>query len=474
MTDTVIAVENLSKRYALGQRRGGDDGLRHVVESAMRAPLHWLRSRHEKNGKESGEFWALRDVSFDVKHGEAVGIIGRNGAGKSTLLKLLSRITEPTSGRIRYKGRVASLLEVGTGFHPELTGRENIFLNAAILGMKRADIQRRFDEIVAFSEIEKFLDTPVKRYSSGMYVRLAFGVAAHLEPDILLVDEVLAVGDASFQKKCLGKMGNVVSQGRTVLFVSHNMAAITSLCTRGLWIDGGRLEQSGTSQSVIEDYLAKAHSDAGVPVSMRTDRRGGGRIRFTSVSVLNDRLETVDSVASGQDISICLDYDIPDSRPLHNAAVQIKFFGAFGQPLFACLSRASEAEPLTIAPGARIICNIPRLPLLPGVYTYTIWCQVGAIEEDYVAEAGKLSVVEGDYFGTGKLPPKQIGDFLVAHTWSDRVNATMSSAGASLDPDFVGHNRCVGWPLRESAGIDVVIQNEPSINVDSLTNGKIA
>jgi len=386
----------------------------------MRSPFERIRARRKKEAKEHEEFWALRDVSFAIRQGEAVGIIGRNGAGKSTLLKLLSRITEPTSGKIRYRGRIASLLEVGTGFHPELTGRENIFLNAAILGMKRSDIQRRFDEIVAFSEIEKFLETPVKRYSSGMYVRLAFGVAAHLEPDILLVDEVLAVGDASFQKKCLGKMGNVVHEGRTVLFVSHNMAAITSLCSRGILIDGGRLERSGTPQAVIEGYLAKAHNDASLPMKERTDRRGNGRIRFSSVSVLNDRLEAVESVASGQDISICLDYDIPNSEALHNAVVQIKFFGALGQPLFACLSRASNREPLTIAPGSRIFCNIPRLPLLPGIYTYTIWCTVGEITEDLVAEAGKLSVVEGDYFGTGKLPARQVGDFLVAHTWSDR------------------------------------------------------
>jgi lipopolysaccharide transport system ATP-binding protein len=372
MTDTVISVEGLSKRYVLGQNRSSDDGLRHVMEAAVRAPIKWLRTRRDRPQENESEFWALRDVSFSVKHGEAVGIIGRNGAGKSTLLKILSRITEPTSGRIRYKGRVASLLEVGTGFHPELTGRENIFLNAAILGMKRSDILRKFDEIVAFSEIEKFLDTPVKRYSSGMYVRLAFGVAAHLEPDILLVDEVLAVGDASFQKKCLGKMGSVVSEGRTVLFVSHNMAAITSLCTRGLLIDGGRIEKSGSPQSVIDEYLAKARSDASVPVGVRTDRKGNGRLRFTSVSVLNDRLDTVESVASGQDISICLDYDMPDATPLNNAVVQIKFFGALGQPLFACLSRASSRDPLTIHPGQRIFCNIPRLPLLPGVYTYTI------------------------------------------------------------------------------------------------------
>lgn len=419
MTDAVIEVDNLGKRYVLGRQRTGDDGLRHVIDAAVRAPFRW-RSRAEPGRKRTEEFWALRDVSFRVKHGEAIGIIGRNGAGKSTLLKLLSRITEPTSGTIRYKGRVASLLEVGTGFHPELTGRENIFLNAAILGMKRSDIQRRFDEIVAFSEIEKFLDTPVKRYSSGMYVRLAFGVAAHLEPDILLVDEVLAVGDASFQKKCIGKMGNVVNEGRTVLFVSHNMAAISSLCTRGLLIDGGRIERSGTPQAVIEDYLAKARSDASVPLSARSDRKGGGRIRFTSATVLNDRLEPVDSVASGQDTSICLDYEIPDSLPLHNASIQIKFFGGVGQPLFACWSRASMPNSMSIAPGRRLFCTIPRLPLSPGIYTFTIWCTAGEVMEDLVAEAGKLVVVDGDYFGTGKLPARTVGDFLVAHTWSDR------------------------------------------------------
>jgi lipopolysaccharide transport system ATP-binding protein len=422
MTDTVIAVENLSKRYILGRQRTGDDGLRHVIDAAVRAPFRW-GTRHRKVGK-TEEFWALRDVSFRVRHGEAVGIIGRNGAGKSTLLKLLSRITEPTAGKIRYKGRVASLLEVGTGFHPELTGRENIFLNAAILGMKRSDIQRRFDEIVAFSEIEKFLDTPVKRYSSGMYVRLAFGVAAHLEPDILLVDEVLAVGDASFQKKCIGKMGNVVNEGRTVLFVSHNMAAISSLCTRGLLIDGGRIERSGSPQAVIEDYLAKARTDASVPLNARSDRRGGGRIRFSNVSILNDRLEPVDSVASGQDISICLDYEIPDSKPLHNASVQIKFFGGVGQSLFACASRSSNPESMTVAPGGRLFCNIPRLPLAPGVYTFTIWCTAGEVMEDLVAEAGKLVVVDGDYFGTGKLPARTVGDFLVAHTWTDQATTT--------------------------------------------------
>ncbi len=258
MSSSVISVSHLSKRYLIGHQRNGQDGLRHRIEDAARAPWRWLRAKSQKRraeSRESGavpgsalsapsaphsalraprsveEFWALKDVSFEVKQGEVVGIIGRNGAGKSTLLKILSRITEPTEGRVRIKGRVASLLEVGTGFHPELTGRENIFLNGAILGMSKAEIRAKFDEIVAFSEIEKFLDTPVKRYSSGMYVRLAFAVAAHLEPEILIVDEVLAVGDAQFQKKCLGKMGDVARGGRTILFVSHNMGAVASLCS---------------------------------------------------------------------------------------------------------------------------------------------------------------------------------------------------------------------------------------------------
>jgi lipopolysaccharide transport system ATP-binding protein len=418
MSDTVITVENLSKRYTINHQRSKDDGLRHVIEAAVRAPFTWLRSRAEQTTKLKEEFWALRDVAFSIKHGEAVGIIGRNGAGKSTLLKLLSRIMEPTTGQIRYKGRVSSLLEVGTGFHPELTGRENIFLNAAILGMRRSDIARKFDEIVAFSEVEKFLDTPVKRYSSGMYVRLAFGVAAHLEPEILLVDEVLAVGDAAFQKKCLGKMGTVVQEGRTVLLVSHNMAAISSLCTRALLIENGRLEHSGPPQSVIEEYLSSSRAHATIPVSAREDRNGDGRVRFTNVSVLNDRHEVVETVISGQDISISLDYDILGSESLYNATIQIKFFGTFGQPLFACSSRAAVSESLTLAQGNRIFCHIPRLPLRSGIYTYTIWCMVGGTLEDLVADAGKLSVVEGDYFGTGKLPPNMVGDFLVAHTWS--------------------------------------------------------
>ena len=257
MSEPIITVENLSKRYLIGHQRAAGDGLRHVAEQALRSPLKWLTNRWQAQKDAQEEFWALKNVSFNIQQGDVVGIIGRNGAGKSTLLKILSRITEPTTGRICLRGRVASLLEVGTGFHPELTGRENIFLNGAILGMSQVEIKRKFDEIVAFSEIEKFLDTPVKRYSSGMYVRLAFAVAAHLEPEILIVDEVLAVGDSSFQKKCLGKMGQVAKGGRTVLFVSHNMPAVQALCSKAIYLKSGTVKSVGEVEPLLNQYLVE-------------------------------------------------------------------------------------------------------------------------------------------------------------------------------------------------------------------------
>jgi len=259
MDDVAIRCEGLGKLYCIGERERYR-ALRDTLTEALYAPVRRLHSlvRGSNNGAAAERditFWALRDVSFEVRYGEVVGIIGRNGAGKSTLLKVLSRITKPTEGRVRIKGRVGSLLEVGTGFHPELTGRENIYLNGAILGMRKAEIDRKFDEIVAFAEVERFIDTPVKRYSSGMYVRLAFAVAAHLEPEILLVDEVLAVGDAAFQKKCLGKMGDVAKEGRTILFVSHNMTAVQSLCGRAIWLQGGQVVQQGDAAVVATEYL---------------------------------------------------------------------------------------------------------------------------------------------------------------------------------------------------------------------------
>jgi len=299
MSDSVIRVENLSKKYIIGhQRQELRTSLRDTITDKVKS-FGDLFSRNSKAEDPTHEdFWALKDVSFEIKQGDRVGIIGRNGAGKSTLLKILSRITEPTSGKISIKGRVASLLEVGTGFHHELTGRENIYLNGAILGMDRSDIKRKFDEIVAFAEVEKFLDTPVKRYSSGMYVRLAFAVAAHLEPEILIVDEVLAVGDAAFQKKCLGKMEDVAEkEGRTVLFVSHNMSAVTRLCNTALWLDTGKIKIDGDIYEVSGKYL---QSDLGTSAERHwtnpKNAPGDSVARLKAVRVISEGVvtETVD------------------------------------------------------------------------------------------------------------------------------------------------------------------------------------
>ncbi|MGA2244360.1 MAG: ABC transporter ATP-binding protein [Verrucomicrobiota bacterium] len=311
MSDAIITVSNLGKKYRL--RHQGEKqrytALRDVLANKAKALFqNWKSSRSNHGTVE--DFWALKDVSFEIKRGEVVGIIGRNGAGKSTLLKILSRITESTTGRVHLKGRVASLLEVGTGFHPELTGRENIFLNGAILGMSRAEIRRKFDEIVAFSEVEKFLDTPVKHYSSGMYVRLAFAVAAHLEPEILIVDEVLAVGDAEFQKKCLGKMGDVSRSGRTVLFVSHQITAVTRLCQSALWLEGGKIHGFGRADIICSDYLANGSKTAGRREWTLKDRAPGNEwVRLERVEAGADGKMT-DTIGINSPVDITLDYRV--------------------------------------------------------------------------------------------------------------------------------------------------------------------
>lgn len=295
MSDIVIKAENLGKKYVIGHQaeNGRYVALRDVLVQNARSIWHKTRDLVQGKpiiqGDTLEEVWALKDVSFEVRQGEVVGIIGRNGAGKSTLLKILSRITEPTEGLVRIRGRVGSLLEVGTGFHPELTGRENIFLNGAVLGMTREEIKRKFDEIVAFAEVEKFLDTPVKRYSSGMYVRLAFAVAAHLEPEILLVDEVLAVGDAAFQKKCLGKMGDVAKEGRTVLFVSHNMTAVNLLCSSTALLDDGRMKRYGNTSEVVAEYLNSVSETGGERIwHSPASAPGNERVRLGAVRIVSD------------------------------------------------------------------------------------------------------------------------------------------------------------------------------------------
>lgn len=312
MSDTVIRVENLTKKYILGHKEESYKTFRGAMTGAGKSLVNAFNPRAKKEATQGkDEFWALNDVSFEIKQGDCVGFIGRNGAGKSTLLKILSRITEPTSGSIRIKGRVASLLEVGTGFHPELTGRENIFLNGAILGMSKVEIQRKFDEIVAFAEIEKFLDTPVKRYSSGMYVRLAFAVAAHLEPEILIVDEVLAVGDAQFQKKCLGKMGDVASkEGRTVLFVSHNMAAMRSLCNTGVFLNSGKVVLTGDIDVVADEYLKMWITN-----KARVSKKSG--TRFIEVSVQDQYGENLEILDLNKKAFLKLNIYIEDNRDLN-------------------------------------------------------------------------------------------------------------------------------------------------------------
>ena len=360
MPDPAITIENLGKRYTIGHQRANGDGMRHAIEGAMRAPLAWLRSRRQKKLQQV-DFWALKDVSFQIKQGEVVGIIGRNGAGKSTLLKILSRITVPTEGRIRIDGRIASLLEVGTGFHQELTGRENIFLNGAILGMTRAEIIRKFDEIVEFSEIEEFLDTPVKRYSSGMYVRLAFAVAAHLEPEILIVDEVLAVGDAAFQKKCLGKMGSFAQSGRTVLFVSHNMEAVRSLCQRGVWLKDGRLHKDGKADEIVEDYFNSISNE----LSFSCANPDYGLI-IQKVVLRNDRGEESSQFRPGEDLIVEINYDA--QKRLEQPYVVLGVQGINGS-CFTANMLLDGHRPEALAGTGKLACRFKSLPLFPQSYS---------------------------------------------------------------------------------------------------------
>ena len=319
MSDLAIAAEGLSKRYRLGAGAHRYGRLTESLSNVLAAPFRRLSGRQDSS-QEAQFLWALKDVSFEVRAGDAVGIIGRNGAGKTTLLKVLSRITEPTQGRATLDGRVGSLLEVGTGFHPELTGRENVYLNGAILGMSRADIAKRFDEIVAFAEVDAFLDTPVKRYSSGMQVRLAFAVAAHLEPEILIVDEVLAVGDVEFQRKCLGKMSDVSSENRTVLFVSHNMSVVSRLCEKGIWLEGGQIAAHGPMEDVVQQYLGsgvggEARDEAG---SLET-APGNEVVRLLAVRLPDYSGRVVSSVDARHPIFVEIEHAVLQRRPVRTA-----------------------------------------------------------------------------------------------------------------------------------------------------------
>jgi len=402
-----IRVDNLSKLYRIGARQDGYKTLRESVAEICTAPLHRLRQLSRAtakgasvngNGRLMGEnFWALKDVSFEVQPGEVVGIIGRNGAGKSTLLKILSRITEPTHGRVELRGRVGSLLEVGTGFHPELTGRENVYMNGSILGMSHREISRKFDEIVDFSGIEDFLDTPVKRYSSGMYVRLAFAVAAHLEPEILIVDEVLAVGDGEFQRKCLGRMEQVGNEGRTVLFVSHNMPAIERLCSRCFLFDAGRVKHVSHTVDVIAQYRTLALEST----QLRDSRISRGETRyFKSASLQDDNGNTVSFLPLGTDfrlaISICADH------PIRCPTIGVGVNDPTGYRLLTVHTPLME-NPIVELNGMRtVLCRVPSFPLQPGIYTLKLALTAQSRELEAVDNALSFQVIDANTPGEGR------------------------------------------------------------------------
>jgi lipopolysaccharide transport system ATP-binding protein len=432
MSEAMIEAAGLSKRYHLGLIN------RQTLQDEVRYWWHRLRGRdpmahmgkllhagagaragggEPNNGLREHEFWALKDVSFSVQQGEVIGVIGRNGAGKSTLLKILSRITEPSLGEAVLNGRVGSLLEVGTGFHPELTGRENVFLNGAILGMRKSEIERKFDEIVSFAEIEAFIDTPVKRYSSGMYVRLAFSVAAHLDPEILLVDEVLAVGDTTFQRKCMGKMGDVAKEGRTILFVSHNMAAISNLCSRALLIEGGKLAADGPAADVIDRYLSLKKEYSEVALSERHDRTGIGAVRFAGIRMRSNRPGSPDSICAGDELTVTLDYESTNSDALADVSVAIMISNWTGAVLFMCWNNLSGDVLRDLPPKGILVCKVPDIPLPSGLYSVGAALVVNRELQDKIGDIASLHVIEGDYFRTGKLPSQKQGMVYVRHTW---------------------------------------------------------
>lgn len=408
MTNIAITVREISKRYRLGASR--HDTLRDRIAFGVGSLLR----KNRNDGRPPGELWALRDVSFDIQRGEVMGIIGPNGAGKSTLLKILSRITEPTTGRVEIYGRVGSLLEVGAGFHPELSGRENIYFNGAILGMTGEEIDRKFDEIVDFAEIEQFLETPVKHYSSGMYVRLAFAVAAHLEPEILLVDEVLAVGDTAFQRKCLGKMNAVATEGRTVLFVSHNMAAIQTLCSRGVVLQRGVVAVDDEVSNAVTAYLRSLEDTASHSLADRKDRPGRGRVRLTKVEIFGGNDHSSTMLASGQPAYFVFHL----SDIIKGLECTFTIYDHHGKPVVnfnsAILGPRDRSEPEI---GAKSICEVEELLLVPGRYRINVAISGNGQLEDHVEAAVIFDVLEGQLRGRPIAVGPRFGSVCMDHSW---------------------------------------------------------
>jgi lipopolysaccharide transport system ATP-binding protein len=400
VSNIAVRVEGLGKQYHIGGSQKTYDRLGDQLTNVIKAPFR--RASYLLRGQATGAadlhdtIWALREVSFEIDHGEVVGIIGRNGAGKSTLLKVLTRITEPTEGYADLYGRVGSLLEVGTGFHPELTGRENVYLNGAILGMRKAEISKKFDEIIAFSEIEKFIDTPVKHYSSGMYVRLAFSVAAHLEPEILLVDEVLAVGDVAFQRKCLGKMGEVAQEGRTVLFVSHNMGLIQTLCSRGLYIEEGRILNDGPVMDTIDVYLQSLEQENLKEISERADRQGEGKIKLVGLEIGDGINGPATILKPGEPVRF--KFYVDHYLPGMNCSFSV--YDHLGQIVTSFRSGVHGPEDINDqANEKRFVCEVDKLLLMPGRYRVDVSIMGDNILQDSIKAAKFFEVSEGQIDG---------------------------------------------------------------------------
>lgn len=403
--DIVIKIAGVGKKYQIGEKEKYltlRDTLTHLFHKKPTAPT----------------IWALKDISLEVKKGEVLGIIGNNGAGKSTLLKILSRITDPTVGTAEIHGRVASLLEVGTGFNLELTGRENIYLNGAILGMTKKEINSKFSEIVDFAGINKFIDTPVKHYSSGMYMRLAFAVAANLNSEILIIDEVLAVGDAEFQKKCLGKMNELASSGRTVIFVSHNIPAVQNLCDRVIVMDKGKIVATGKTIPMIKKYLGLNQVGAGKIVlsDPHLNRSGSGKAQFTSIRYLNHD-EQVSAFLSGENSTIELSYASKEPEMLKNVDISLGFDDEIGIRLFALSTELTGETFSQLDPTGKIQVHIPKLPLNAGTYTLTLFMRVNGEISDWLIGVCQLIVEKGDYYGTGKIYEGQ-GSMLIEHRFN--------------------------------------------------------
>jgi lipopolysaccharide transport system ATP-binding protein len=434
--ETVISVQSLSKSYLVGHETEYSGRYRSLRETVVRhvtnfgrKTLEMARGHQIIQGDEVEEFWALQDVSFEILRGEVVGIIGRNGAGKSTLLKILSRITEPTKGRAIIEGRVASLLEVGTGFHPELTGRENIYLNGAILGMRRAEIKAKFDEIVNFADIERFLDTPVKRYSSGMYVRLAFAVAAHLDSEVLIVDEVLAVGDAAFQEKCLAKMATITRGGRTILFVSHQLGSISSLCSRTIVLDRGQISFIGDTASSISHYLSKEQNTVlGVDLPATTPRSGNGKVRFQKIWITDLQGREQVSVVSGQTVVFNFALLKKSSSSIHKVSVGFSLHNYLNDYISILYSDYHGQLFNLTSSQSTIECSVANFPFSAGKYLLHVRIVANGEEADWPqGPVASINVENGDFYNSGVPFHGGIGPVLLSGDWTiaDTSNGRM-------------------------------------------------